>query len=436
MILDKFCSVFLLVLIFLTGSCKNNTDEIQERLSFKYTIPVYGNSWVVENPNKNQQFIKQEGIANWHEESVKIRTYFRVERTGKLHVGFEGSSKNGKSQLKITCAGQTKEVAVSNPSVEKIDAGIFEISEPGYHWVEFEGITREGSTFAEIETLLIGGEATSGEVYFVNDDFYWGRRGPSVYLGFQVPENAGDVKWFYSEIQVPEGEDVLGSYFMANGFRQGYFGIQVNSETERRVLFSVWSPFQTDNPQDVPEEDRIVLLKRGDGVYTGEFGNEGSGGQSYLRYNWKAGTPYRFLLKGEPVGNGSTDFTAWFFAPEENEWKLIASFRRPKTNTWLKGLYSFLENFMTETGDQSRMAWYANQWVCSPSGNWTELTKIKFTADATARKDSRLDYSGGVENGRFFLKNCGFFSDRTTIDTFFERENSGIQPEINFEELP
>lgn len=436
MILQKLYSFSFLIFLTLTGACQKQTDELHQKLSFTHSIPAYGNSWVVENPSKNQLVVQQEGIVNWSEETVKIRTYFWVEQTGKLHLGFQGMSKDGQTQLKVTCGNQAKEVFVKNSLVETVDIGVFEINEAGYHWIEFEGIEKQGHTFAEIEAVLIGGEATSGEVYFVKDDFYWGRRGPSVHLGFPVSESAGDVKWFYSEILVPQGEDVIGSYFMANGFGQGYFGIQVNSETERRVLFSVWSPFQTDNPQDIPEEDRIVLLKKGDNVYTGEFGNEGSGGQSYLRYNWKAGTTYRFLLKGEPTGNGSTDFSAWFFAPEENEWKLIASFRRPKTDTWLKGLYSFLENFRTETGDLSRKAYYFNQWVCNTNGQWTELTKIKFTADATARKDSRLDYAGGVENDRFFLKNCGFFSDKTPIDSFFERENTGVPPGINFEELP
>ena len=65
---------------------------------------------------------------------------------------------------------------------------------------------------------------------------------------------------------VPEGNDVLGSYFMANGFAQGYFGIQVNSPTERRILFSVWSPFHTDDPSEIPDQailiaaDTIVCL--------------------------------------------------------------------------------------------------------------------------------------------------------------------------------
>jgi hypothetical protein len=60
------------------------------------------------------------------------------------------------------------------------------------------------------------------------------------------------------------------------------------------------------------------LLKKGKDVHTGEFGNEGSGGQSYLKYNWKAGNTYRFLLKGEPVANNYTNYTAYFFATEIN----------------------------------------------------------------------------------------------------------------------
>src|SRR5690606_4541361 len=125
-----------------------------------------------------------------------------------------------------------------------------------------------------------------------------------------------DILWFYIEITVPEGEDVLGSYFMANGFAEGYFGIQVNSPSERRVLFSVWSPYETQDPNNIPDEYKIILLGKGEGVTTGEFGNEGSGGQSYKVFNWKAGTTYGFLLKGTPSVNNSTDYTAYFFDPE------------------------------------------------------------------------------------------------------------------------
>jgi hypothetical protein len=251
-----------------------------------------------------------------------------------------------------------------------------------------------------------------------------------------VPEAASDIEYFYNEITVPEGEDVIGSYFMANGFGEGYFGFQVNSDVERRILFSVWSPYHTDDPNSIPEEDKIKLVRKGDGVTTGEFGNEGSGGQSYWKYNWITGNTYQFLLKGQPQNDGYTQYTAWFNGPELSDWKLIASFKRPKIQTWLTSQYSFLENFHTETGAINRKAYYNNQWVHDTNGQWFEMTEAKFTADATARKESRMDYAGGVENEVFFMSNCGFFNETTEIDSYHKRPAQGIQPEINLSSLP
>jgi hypothetical protein len=278
-------------------------------------------------------------------------------------------------------------------------------------------------------------------VHYINEDyFYWGRRGPSVHLGYEVPAHASSVHYFYSEINVPEGNDVIGSYYMANGFGQGYFGYQVNSETERRVLFSVWSPYQTDNPDEIPDDQRVDLLRKGENVVVNDFGNEGSGGQSYLVYNWEAGKTYRFLLKGEPVAGetNKTDFTAWFSSEYDEDWKLIASWRRPLTDTYLTNLYSFLENFNTRTGPIERMAFYNNQWIVDASGNWYELNRARFTADATARDKARLDYAGGFYNSDqgFYMKNCGFFDETSPIDTWHTRPLQGQQPVIDLSQLP
>ena len=229
---------------------------------------------------------------------------------------------------------------------------------------------------------------------------------------------------------------MIGSYYMANGFSGGYFGIQVNSESERRVLFSVWSPYVTDNPKEIPEEEQIKLLKKGEHVNSGEFGNEGSGGQSYLRYNWKAGNTYKFLLKGTPVENNHTVYSAWFFAPEKGEWQLIASFSRPKTHSWLTGFHSFLENFSPDQGIYERKVLFDNQWVVDKSGNWTEVNRARFTADNTARVGFRMDYAGGVKDGQFYLRNCGFFNDYTPIDSFFDRPFTNNKPSIDFKTLP
>lgn len=397
-------------------------------------VPIEGNTWQVNLVDYEKSKISKNGITGWTNIRDKFRVYFKLSQSGELKLGLRAKVSSGNSKLKISLNGDAKEIEINNSENEIINVGNFEIDTPGYIYVELEGIYKSGNEFANISDLLLSGEATEGNVYFVKDDFYWGRRGPSVHLNYEVPEDI-NVEWFYNEINVPEGEDVIGSYFMANGFAHGYFGIQVNSETERRVLFSVWSPYETQNPNEIPDEYKIELLKKGNDVYSGEFGNEGSGGQSYLKFNWKTGNTYGFLLRAKPTGDGNTVFTAYFFAPEVGEWKFIASFMRPFTNSYLTRLYSFLENFYTETGNISRSAFYTNQWICDSNNSWHELTKVKFTADATARKESRLDYAGGVEDGEFFLKNCGFFNGTTQIDSSFTKEPKGAKPNIDISSL-
>jgi hypothetical protein len=426
-------TIVILSIVYFFTSC-TDTEEL-DKLQFSLSIPTEGNSWVVDDYNKNRTLVGENGIKNWVDKETKIRTYFKTEIGGVIDLGLIAKSSDV-SEIKLTQGENISTIKVENSTLDTINVGKFEIKEPGYHFVEIQGIERSGDYFPEIQAILVGGDVTTGKVWFAKDDFYWGRRGPSVHLNYQVPEEAGDVVYFYNEITVPEGNDVLGSYFMANGFGQGYFGIQVNSPTERRVLFSVWSPYETDDPNDIPDDQKIELLKKGDGVYSGEFGNEGSGGQSYYKFMWETDTTYRFLLKGEPTGDGKTDFTAWFFAPEVDEWKLIASFRRPKTDSYLTNLYSFLENFYTTTGHITRRGNYSNQWIYTTNDEWIEINEIKFTADATARKESRMDYAGGVDGDQFYLKNCGFFNETTPIDSYFERDAGEESPFINFDDLP
>ncbi|BAX78837.1 DUF3472 domain-containing protein [Labilibaculum antarcticum] len=434
LILGSFLMVCILSACSSNTSSKRATDLSIEDLVIE--VPLSGNAWIVDDVSLNESMIIEAGLSNWSEKSNLIRTYVRVNSPGKLNLGIKAKLLKGSSKVKVTIGDESKEIVIKDIQSTLIPVGEFDISEEGYVQIDLQGISKTDVFFGEVSHFVVGGEATAKGTYFVKDDFYWGRRGPSVHLGYEIPAEAGDIEWFYNEIEVPEGNDLVGSYYMANGFGEGYFGIQVNSETERRILFSVWSSFKTDNPNDIPEDEKIKLLKKGDGVKTGEFGNEGSGGQSYRIYDWKAGNKYRFLLGAKPTNDNSTDYTAYFFAPEIGQWELIASFRRPKTSTYLTRPHSFLENFMTEMGQFTRKGTYLNQWVRNTEGTWFEMTKAKFTADATARKDARLDYAGGVEGECFYLKNCGFFSEKTSFDTFFNRTELGIEPMIYFEKLP
>lgn len=284
-------------------------------------------------------------------------------------------------------------------------------------------------------SLYVGGQSADS-LNFVKEgfSFHFGRRGPSVHMNYVLPEDI-NAEWLYNEVTVPEGYDQVGSYFMANGFAEGYFGIQVNSEKERKVLFSVWSPFETDNPNDIPPDKRVILVKKGKGVVVKGFGGEGSGGKSYLVYPWKAGNSYRFLNRVRPADNGRSEYTAYFYAPETGRWQLIAQFLRPETNTYYKSPYSFLENFMPTMGYISRKSYYNNQWAYTDKGEWIELTKALFTGDTSASKGMRMDYQGGVDEEGFYLKNGGFFNDNSTLNTYFERKHLGKKPNIKWDEL-
>lgn len=415
--------------------CLSGVDSsATDRAAAPIEIPLGGN--VYQTRGESEEEIKTTGILSWKGRDSEFSVYFKSAQSGKVFLEIDLLPQESDAQLSIELNGETREVALSAG-----DSGFIPVGEadliPGYNEVKLRGLEKSGVDYAKIKSLVV---RTEGDISldFVKDNidnrFYWGRRGPSVHLSYTLPEGES-FKWFYNEMTVPEGGDPVGSYFMANGFGEGYFGIQVNSETERRILFSVWSPFSTDNPGDIPEDQRIKLLKKGKNVYTGEFGNEGSGGQSYLKYNWVAGNTYKFLNAVEPDGQGNTVYTAYFFAPELGEWLLIASFLRPKTDTWYTRPHSFLENFIPDSGYLERSVSYDNQWMGDYAGNWTALTEAKFTADDIAKRGYRKDFAGGSDNQTFFLKNGGFFNDATELQSMHQRAVKGDIPQIDLEKL-
>jgi hypothetical protein len=394
-----------------------------------------------------------------------------VSQPGKLNISLLASVSAGGSTISVSLGGggaMEHTLTLKGSRLHECPTGSWEVRDTGYQVVVIRGLQRSAAVFATIQSLSLSGAATSGPIAFVPDNkgnfFYWGRRGPSVHLNYAVPGADASVtppvEWFYNEVTVPEDAAIIGSYFMADGFSVGYFGMQVNSATERRILFSVWSPFAADNPSAIPDSLRVRLVKKGQDVHTGSFGNEGSGGQSYLIYPWVASRTYRFLLRAQPMASSAaptsaaststaasssgsvpassfTRFSAWFFAPEEGHWRLIASWDRPATHTWLQHLHSFLENFEPDYGDQGRRALFSNQWIRDSAGRWMPLTRARFTGDNTARKGYRLDYASGMTTDGFFLRNGGFFSTPTTLDTWFQKSTTQRSPpDIDFAALP
>ena len=393
-------------------------------------IPFAGNAFITTLATGGVEEINDTGLTNWTNTETITTVFFSVGKMGKLNVAIKARVPlSSKSVVAVSVNGKAVIVNLGGDSEYKTYfVTTVDIISTGYIKVTLQGISKTGTCFAEVSDITIGGTATTSNVIFANDpaNYYWSRRGPSCHLNYTTP--AADKEYFYSELTVPIGEDKIASYFMANGFGEGYFGIQVNSATERRILFSVWDPAEG--------QGQTTLVKKGTDVTAGRFGGEGTGGQSYLQFNWKAGTTYKFLTKAKPDATGSTIYTSWFFAPEVGEWKLISSWKRPDISKYLTGFHSFLENFEPSQGYLSRSAIWSNQWVRLANENWNEVTEVKFTVDATAKNKQRLDYTGGIKNGQFFLKNGGFFNSNIAPNTMFKKSATGIAPVIDFNALP
>lgn len=406
------------------------------------TIPLKGNSYVTHAGGATA-LNHQGDWAEWNSPEAVVSTYMKVTSLTPFRLLMCPGSVPSGVTLKVSVGGKCHTVRLSpSDSEREVVVGTIRPSQLGYLRIDLQGVGVVNARFPFVQSWrIVYPRGKESEVVFVREIpekftagwSYWGRRGPSVHMGYKLPE--GDTEFFYNEVTVEEGNDRIGSYFMVNGFGEGYCGIQVNSPTERRILFSVWSPFVTDDPKSIPLNDRIVCLRRGDDVHIGEFGNEGSGGQSYLKYPWKSGETYRFLTRIRPNGDNSTTYTAFFFDPERGEWRLIASFWRPKTDTWYRRPHSFLENFIPSEGWLEREVKFGNQWAFT-NGRWVELTQGTFTCDATARAGVRQDYAGGVAaDGRFFLRSFGFFSPFVPGGTHFERTSTGRVPNVDFEAL-
>ncbi len=421
----------IILVVVLANTLLFSVFAQEKPIAFDISIPTAGNSWIMsDKAYTSSDILTADGISNWTDQNEIIRKFFHMDTPGEIVLGITSKVSALNSEIEILFKNQSKRLTLSGTKFNDVLIGKFTVTEVGYHYIDIRGLKREGSTYADIRAVLVQTPEPESITY-VKDGYYFGRRGPSDHLNYTLPHGVTNVEWFYSELRIPDHQDVEGSYFMANGFAEGYFGIQVNSPTERRILFSIWSPYSTDNPDEVPEEDQIKLLKKGENVITNTFGNEGSGGQSFKVFDWKTNINYGFLVGAKPSNEGYTDYVAYFFDPESNRWNLIAQFRRPKTTTYLKRLYSFLENFIPDQGAIARRGLYQNQWVYDSLG-WHEIDEAMFTADNTAKKGHRLDYSGGIEGLGFYLKNCGLTNDHTPIGTVFQRKKLNQEPEINF----
>ncbi|MBN1509678.1 MAG: DUF3472 domain-containing protein [Sedimentisphaerales bacterium] len=364
------------------------------------------------------------GVARWNDPALKMLWFGQIKTPGQLDCSVAlRLPKDATTKLRLTVAGQSHEVSATGSGTDLVTAefGSFDIAEAGYQRFALESLNPPGQPFGDLDALIVDGPATQDAHFNLKPR----RNAASVHLFYPIDEEA-KVEAFHCEMTGLE--DPIWTYYMACGWHRGYFGMQVNSPTERRIIFSVWdSGNEAVNRSRVPDENRVRLVAKGEGVYAGDFGNEGTGGHSHLVYAWKTGQKQRFLVTAKPTDKTHTIYAGYYFHPEKKQWVLISSWTAPKEGGYLRGLYSFSENFGGANGHVLRKALYGNQWIRTVEGRWIELTTASFSHDPTGKAD-RLDRFMGVENGQFFLSHGGFAPGFTQYGERFSRPAVGQPP--------
>ncbi|MBL9139959.1 MAG: DUF3472 domain-containing protein [Verrucomicrobiales bacterium] len=379
-------------------------------------IPAF-TAYLLPNPD-GARISESSGLTRWQGPDLSVNWYGFFTNAGMVNARLAlRLPPQTESRLELVLGDQSQSVSATGPDSPQplvVDFGALRIPKPGFHRFQLIPRNPAGKPNGDVEALILHGEPVAGAHFNLKER----RNAASVHLAYPVGKGT-NVAAFYCEVTAVE--DPTSTFYMACGWHRGYFGMQVNSPTERRVIFSVWdSGNEAVDRAKVEDINRVKLVRKGDGVFSGDFGNEGTGGHSHLKFPWKTGQTQRFVVTAEPVEQTFTIFSGYYFRPDRREWMLISSWKAPKEGAWLRGLHSFSENFWGSTGHLTRKALFGNQWIRTSTGDWTELTTATFSHDPTGRAD-RLDRFMGIENNQFFLSHGGFVAGYTPFGEKFTR---------------
>lgn len=401
----------------------------------KCTVPVIGNTYINYGKTGNvvdrsryrhatdRSITKEGGLILPAKASRTASSYFYLTKDQKPVISLLAK---GDATIEVTVNGKKNVVKLNSTDFKEYSLGKYKTNVDGYVKINYLRMTKG---LAQIKSIIVENKE---QPIFLSDSYstYFGLRGPSCHLGYDTRGMGREIDWAVIDVSVPAELDRVGSYYMALGFSYGYFGFQNNSKNHRQVLFSVWNSVHADDPKDVQEAHQTRVIAYGEGVTAQNFGNEGSGKQSFKKINWLPDHTYRFLLHAERVEENTVDYSAWFYDSVTDEWHYMSTLRRPETKELLTGLHSFLENFTPEQGDVTRKAYYFNGWVKPVGGMWRPITRARLTNDATGREGIRLDFNGGAVGDKFFLTNCGYFNRAKEINRVLEIDASENVPPI------
>ncbi len=302
--------------------------------------------------------------------------------------------KAAKVSVQLTGTGKpalSKEIALTFPAA-------------GAYLIALDAQQAEGSVTLN-GLLLIG--ATNPELWTLPNG-----NAQSVHFGYALPKGEMAL-WAYAEAKSLPGPPT--TYNCVLGFGHGYFGFQrktAGPEAKDRVfIYSLWDNGYVKNDAKKVSADElrdlvVTTVAKGEGVNASAFDHEGSGGHSDLPYAWKDNATYSFLLGVKADGDAAV-YSAWVKLAETGQWRFLTSFRRPKTEAKIDGLYSFVEDWSGSYGQVERKCLYSNLWIRNSAGKWVALKEAKSSATSEL---GRKDFAHTVEGNAVALITGGYSS--------------------------
>jgi 8-amino-7-oxononanoate synthase len=175
----------------------------------EWSVPLAGNAFR-SAPTPGGDGFRRDGAIAWSDADEVFSIFFHVDRPAALDLALRARVPVGRSSLVVGVGEQTLDASLTGAALALHPLGRAEVPQAGYVRVDLQGTGREGQVYAEIQDLVVASDTDGLVLDYVKSNrgnmFYWGRRGPSVHLRYQVPQDR-QLEYAYSEITVPEGQD-------------------------------------------------------------------------------------------------------------------------------------------------------------------------------------------------------------------------------------
>jgi len=211
----------LMLLVFLIFA-----EQIQ---AADWSVPMAGNTFRTA-PSPGGRGIRRDGMVAWGDPTSCYSVFLHLDKSAVLDLTILASVPKGSSTIITRYEDQEFRTSINGQELTKHKLGQIQVKRPGYAKIEFQGEQRSGDVYLQIRDLIVSTETAGLKLDYVRDNqgnmFYWGRRGHTVHLRYDVPRDVR-LQYAYSEISVTVVKDPRGSYFMPNGVAVDDFIIEV-----------------------------------------------------------------------------------------------------------------------------------------------------------------------------------------------------------------